>query len=907
MLLDLIVGIVAILAGAAIVRTSRLGAEMRAQRREIAKLGQRLDAAAALMQQLTAGAAGAASQSGQPEASQARTPASAPAAPPPVEAPSAAVRPPVGATGIAAEPSFASLRQDVEKRLTGRWTVWLGAVALALGSVFLVKYSIDQGWLGPGVRVALGLLLGSILVVLAQLARGEGQRLKTLAGKTGYVPPALAAAGVATLFSSVYAAFALYQLIPPLAAFVVMAGVAALAVLLSLFHGPFIAFLGLAGAFLVPLLVPSDHPSALGLFGYLLIVAAGCLMLVRYRGWWWLAQISLGLSSLWALAWLDVFWRAGDAPIVGIYLVLLAAGFIQLTRDPATPQETAGASNIAAATARTIRAVHVWTAAGLTSWLMALLAHVADDAFAALLCAGALVVVLLAVARREPDFDRLAWVAGGLSVLVIAGWAFSGRLAVPVNEASLPGRSWIPPGADAFTAAASSFALLIGGASYALQWGARRPWSWACAAAVTPIALLALVYWRIADVASLLPWGAVGLALAAVNLAAAWRSAEWRASEGMEAALAAYAVGTVGALALAATMSLREAWLSVALAVQLPAIGWIAEQTSVSALRRVSLAVAAAVLARLLLNPAIVDYRVGGGLIVNWLLYGYGLPCAAFLAAARLFRRTADDLLVLVLEGGGIALGLALVSLEVHQLLGDGTLRSTHYRLAEQGVQVSAWLAVALGLLYRSRDHHRPALVYGWKLIAAVAALHLVAFQLTVTNPLFTGEAVGETPVVNLLLLAYGVPAVLAVLIYREAVRRNELVAAACAGIGALAVGFVGLSLEVRQGFQGAVLARPRMADAEAYAYSLAWLLYGAALLGVGLYRRLAALRLAALAIITLTVAKAFLFDMSNLTGLYRAASFLALGLSLIGVGYLYQRVVFPSAPSASGANPSAP
>ena len=43
-----------------------------------------------------------------------------------------------------------------------------------------------------------------------------------------------------------------------------------------------------------------------------------------------------------------------------------------------------------------------------------------------------------------------------------------------------------------------------------------------------------------------------------------------------------------------------------------------------------------------------------------------------------------------------------------------------------------------------------------------------------------------------------------------------------------------------------------------------------------------------------LTVAKLFLFDMSNVTGLFRVAAFFGLGLSLVGIGYLYQRFVFP-------------
>ncbi len=43
-----------------------------------------------------------------------------------------------------------------------------------------------------------------------------------------------------------------------------------------------------------------------------------------------------------------------------------------------------------------------------------------------------------------------------------------------------------------------------------------------------------------------------------------------------------------------------------------------------------------------------------------------------------------------------------------------------------------------------------------------------------------------------------------------------------------------------------------------------------------------------------MTVAKVFLIDMSELTGLYRVASFMGLGLILVGIGYLYQRFVFP-------------
>jgi uncharacterized membrane protein len=38
---------------------------------------------------------------------------------------------------------------------------------------------------------------------------------------------------------------------------------------------------------------------------------------------------------------------------------------------------------------------------------------------------------------------------------------------------------------------------------------------------------------------------------------------------------------------------------------------------------------------------------------------------------------------------------------------------------------------------------------------------------------------------------------------------------------------------------------------------------------------------------------KAFLVDMSTLTGVYRALSFMCLGLVLVAIGWLYQRILF--------------
>jgi uncharacterized membrane protein len=58
-----------------------------------------------------------------------------------------------------------------EERFGTRWVVWVGGIALALGGIFLVRYTIQQGLIGPGVRIALGALLAAALVAIGEWSR----------------------------------------------------------------------------------------------------------------------------------------------------------------------------------------------------------------------------------------------------------------------------------------------------------------------------------------------------------------------------------------------------------------------------------------------------------------------------------------------------------------------------------------------------------------------------------------------------------------------------------------------------------------------------------------------------------------------------------------------------------------
>lgn len=112
----------------------------------------------------------------------------------------------------------------------------------------------------------------------------------------------------------------------------------------------------------------------------------------------------------------------------------------------------------------------------------------------------------------------------------------------------------------------------------------------------------------------------------------------------------------------------------------------------------------------------------------------------------------------------------------------------------------------------------------------------------------------------------------------------------------ALIDGLIGVSALNRHLFQGELIhldkSYPLWSDAEFYGYSVAWLIYGGLILALAIWRQLPALRHAAAGIVVLVVVKVFLGDASGLTGLYRFASFLGLGLTLVALGYLYQRML---------------
>src|SRR3954451_9124538 len=209
--------------------------------------------------------------------------------------------PPLAANTEADAPPLPAPAPGFEERLGTRWVVWIGGLALALGGFFMVRYSIEAGLVGPGVRVFLGGVFALALLGAGEWSRRKESISNIAALPIANIPAILTAAGTAVAFATIYAAYALYGFLAPAGAFILLGVVALGTLAAALLHGPALAGLGIAAAFVTPVLVSSDKPDYWALYLYLAIVTAAAFGLARIRLWRWLAVTTIVFALLWTL------------------------------------------------------------------------------------------------------------------------------------------------------------------------------------------------------------------------------------------------------------------------------------------------------------------------------------------------------------------------------------------------------------------------------------------------------------------------------------------------------------------------------------------------------------------------------------------------------------------------------
>lgn len=812
------------------------------------------------------------------------------------------------ATAARREKSAATAAPGLEERIGTRWAVWIGGIALGLGLIFLVQYSIEQGLFGPAARLAMAGLLSSAVVAAGELLRRRDLLSGRFAGfPSAHVPAILTAAGASGLFATVWAAHGLHDFLGSATAFVALGAVALATMAAALVHGPWLGVLGILAGYATPILVASREPAFGALVIHLGVVTAAAFGVARLRLWKATAATALAAVSIWVgIVLLDAPTAAAMpwAMILAVVVFALVAGILVAGLDARAPMpvdvpiDRFGLAALAVGTALVLAAFGdgshstalrlacevglVATLAGLAAlaWTTpAVVPAIAVAAGAAVLAAAAMD---LDVARTLVD-DTFARGADGLVALrprAVAHWlGFNGAIGAALLGLGLFGAMRATPSAD-------------------------RSSGWFALAGTAGPLLSTVVAWgRVAAFESHTAFAAVAALLALVFTGATLRTAAREEAERPSLAVAITAVGAIAALGTAFAIALDRAALTVALALMIPAIAWVWRMRPLGALRGAAAAVAIVVLGRLLWDPRLVD-DIGRTPIFNALLLGYGVPAAGTAWAVWVFRTAAADLARATVESASVIFTGLFAMIEIRHLVTGGDIFSAQAGIVELGLYVAVAFVMSAGT-------HRVAGRFGSR-VMDLASRGLGVFTVAVAmlgcviaaNPLFGGDDVSFGG----LALAYGAPTIAGAV----AARMGRLAGRPAWFVGMQAVaayvlGFTWVTLMVRFAFHGARLDLARATSAaEVWSYSAAWLALGVATLVVGLRLDSKPVRLLSGLVIAGTACKVFLIDLSGAEGVWRAFSFIGLGLVLIGIALVYQRWIFPPKRSAGETSPEA-
>ena len=827
------------------------------------------------------------------------TPPAPPPPPPAAQRPRRPAQPP-------RPPAPPRPKVELADLLGARALAWAGGVVTALGVVLFFVLAVNRGWIGPIERVSLG-ALASLLVFASgiELRRRYGQLYATVAA---------VGAGIAGGYATLLAAAALYELVPDLAALAIAAGIAAVGTVVALaWRSETVAGIGLVGAALVPVSAVLDGGlTPLGTAFAGVVLAGAAVVAIRRR--WDDLLVAATVSVVPQLVWLVLDEGEGAAPSVVLlatlfWLLLLATGVARHVSRGATRLDALSASLVvgsgvlAASSARVLLNGEI---AGLSREGVAILAVAAvfsllaagffrrDRELSALLGAVGLTVAAIALA--------LLFAGGTLAVVWAAQAALLAWLAYRIREL----RYGI--GALAYLGLAVGHVLAIDAPPRRLFDAVSDPAEGAAIAAAVGLAGLVVAYFaprwrryqargRLASVEAARKPIARGVLLAAVallvhaaSLALLELGVELDSALGEVAVTALWAV--VGAVVF--VVGRRGAYQGVGLL-------WFLLALMKLGVYDAELGDDYAGLAALLVAAALLG---AGYLGRSWIALAL-IPAGALVAGAGALGIAESDR----------AEGLALL------VVAAPFAALAAVAFSDRARATTLWAsALGLGLAASAQIFEATALVGAWAIAAAAlaalaAATHERRFQLA--SYVFAGLALSEalvrlappsdlltanrTPADGLLALAFAVLGLLAVTRptwtggVRDALDRALAEAQnrwrPHAVWASVVLALYGCSLAIMgasQALGGDVTSAFQRGHT---GVSTFWGLIGLAALYAGLTRASASLRLAGFALLGLSLAKIFLYDLSMLSSVTRALSFLAVGAVLLLAGFFYQRL----------------
>ena len=177
------------------------------------------------------------------------------------------------------------IQVDWEVVLGGNWMARIGVLAVVIGMGFFLKLAFENNWIGETGRVVLGIVSGLLFLGASEFWH---KRYPAYA-------QALAGGGVALLYLSIFAAFAIFGLITLYPAIGILLLISVTSAALALRHESVsLAIIGIAGAFVAPFATGGFAPTtqevdragpSIQLMVYVIGVDVGVLALSTFRNW----------------------------------------------------------------------------------------------------------------------------------------------------------------------------------------------------------------------------------------------------------------------------------------------------------------------------------------------------------------------------------------------------------------------------------------------------------------------------------------------------------------------------------------------------------------------------------------------------------------------------------------------
>ncbi len=330
------------------------------------------------------------------------TPAAPPAAPTP--APTAAPPPtprfrlPIPRR-TTTPPNFISLGErpaeaetSLETKIGSQWFNRIGIVAVLIGVSYFLKYAFENNWIGPGGRVAIGLVAGIAVVGWSERFRARGHLIFSWS---------LKAVGIGTLYLSLWAGFQVYHLFSAGLAFAAMVLVTACTAILSLTqNAQVLAAYALIGGFVTPLLLSTGQNREIVLFSYVALLDIATVALIVFRPWTRLLVGAFAGTVVLYVGWYTEFYTRPQMNVTLAYATLFFVVFALAPMRACRPEGEAG-RNVSI----TLVLVPLVNAAAYFLELYAMLEEVSRTALAWAAVALAALYLLLSrqVQRRSGD------------------------------------------------------------------------------------------------------------------------------------------------------------------------------------------------------------------------------------------------------------------------------------------------------------------------------------------------------------------------------------------------------------------------------------------------------------------------------------------------------------------------